>query len=669
MNKFLTIIFLFMACSIAMLSQQSVADSLMHEMSVLKEDTSKIIILNKLAMMLYNNNPEKSLEYSEEALKISVENDYLKYLPVTYSALAAANWALSNYSIGLDYLFKKLKIHETKNEYTDVAKTYKRIAIILNDNDKDSLALTYIHKSLTICIEHENNVGIADAYNIIANIHFEGNQYEGVEDYWQKALRIYTAENKILKAASIEHNLGMLYYDNQNYEKALKSFNYLLNTCEDYHNKLCVVTALENIGSVYVKTKKYQLAETCFLQQLDTAKKYGFSNMEMKAYSLLAELDTIKKNYKSAFDHYTKYTQLKDSIFTREKEKQISELQIQYETEKTEKENISLRRKKKINSLVVLALGISLISVILILSIMWKLIRIKQANNVVLKKKNEKIIFQKYQISEQNEELKIQSEELILHEEHLMELVNKRTKELVKAKEKAEESDKLKSAFLTNVSHEIRTPMNAIIGFSDLIALPDISDNERDKYLGIIQKSSSKLLNLIDDILDLSKIEVEKVNLHKVEFELKEAMLDFLSRFSSQKKMNIKLMYDNEGSNDQISIYTDQARFRQIMDNLLNNAFKFTDSGFVNFGFNIRDDQKIEFYVKDTGIGISKDMQEKIFDRFRKIEDKNSKLYQGTGLGLAISKSLTEMLGGEIWLDSKYGNGSFFKFTLPYNKK
>jgi PAS domain S-box-containing protein len=237
---------------------------------------------------------------------------------------------------------------------------------------------------------------------------------------------------------------------------------------------------------------------------------------------------------------------------------------------------------------------------------------------------------------------------------------------LKQAKTKAEEADKLKSAFLANMSHEIRTPMNAIIGFADLLDKPQLSDAERTDYLNIIKNSSNNLLNLIDDIIDLSKIEVEKININKFEFVLRDVMLSFLSKFSSTKASCIDLIYDNKEKDYDIKIFTDPYRFKQIMSNLLNNALKFTDSGFVRFGFTIRDNKKIEFYVKDSGIGISADKQSIVFDRFRKLEDNNAKLYRGTGLGLTISKSLTELLGGEMWLESELNKGSVFSFSLPY---
>ncbi len=240
---------------------------------------------------------------------------------------------------------------------------------------------------------------------------------------------------------------------------------------------------------------------------------------------------------------------------------------------------------------------------------------------------------------------------------------------LEQAKIKAEKADRLKSAFLSNMSHEIRTPMNAIIGFTHLLSHTNITDEDKEEFINIIKSSGNSLLQLINDIIDLSKIEAAEININKVGFSIRESMLDILSKFSKQKPSNIELVYDNQEKDHDIIIFTDPYRLKQILNNLLDNALKFTDSGFVNFGFKIRKDQKIEFYVKDSGIGILKDQQEVIFDRFRKIEDNKRRLYRGTGLGLAISKSLTELLGGEIWVESELKKGSVFRFNLPYYQK
>lgn len=666
MYKFITIILLSFVFTGTAKAQPDKKDSLINKLAVTNIDTAKIIILNKLAIILHNKEPEKSLEYANEALKISEGNKYFEHLPETYGALAAANWVLSNYALGLDYLFKKLKIHEHKKEYKKIARTYSHIAIMLNASSKDSLALIYAKKSLDICTAHKYQIEKADGYNIIANINFQNDDTTKVEKYWTEALRIYKKAGKILKASSIEHNLAMLFYDKKEYGKALKLFQSTLKTCVEYNDVPCIASALENIGSTYEQTKNYNLAKKYYLQVLDTANKYDVPKIKMRAYFLLSDLNMTIKDYHAAYLDYKKYTNLKDSIFSQENEQEIAELQIKYETEKTEKENNLLRKEKKTNRLITILLTLSLLSVFLVLYFMWRMIKTKQANNIILTKKNKEILKQKQKIQENNEELRIQSEELILHEEHLQELVAERTRGLLKAEEKAKESDELKSAFLTNLSHEIRTPMNAIIGFTDLIAIPDLKDNERDEYLNVIQASSSRLLDLINDIIELSKIEVGKLKINKLEFSLDKTMQELLAKFSDKKTATVDLVYDHKVSGNGMLIYTDQVKFKQIMRNLLDNALKFTHSGTVNFGYTITDKQEFEFYVKDTGIGIAAEKQEIIFDRFRKIEGNNENLYPGTGLGLTIAKNLTEMLGGKMWFVSRPEKGSVFKFCLPY---
>ena len=248
-------------------------------------------------------------------------------------------------------------------------------------------------------------------------------------------------------------------------------------------------------------------------------------------------------------------------------------------------------------------------------------------------------------------------------------------RELIEAKEKAEESDKLKSAFLANMSHEIRTPMNAIIGFSQLLDEPGISAKERSGYISLIQNSSNDLMTLIDDIIDISKIEANQMKIFKSQYVLDNLMLELYENFrqiikTQTSKSVLKLRYIPPDYGEKVFIYTDVDRFKQIFKNLLNNAIKFTDFGSVEFGFSIKKDEQqsfIEFYVSDTGIGIPEDKKELIFESFTQANDSESRLYGGTGLGLAITKKIIDILGGNIWLESKRGYGSTFYFTLPYD--
>lgn len=246
-------------------------------------------------------------------------------------------------------------------------------------------------------------------------------------------------------------------------------------------------------------------------------------------------------------------------------------------------------------------------------------------------------------------------------------------KELLKAKEKAEESDKLKSIFLANMSHEIRTPMNAIMGFSELLIDSEIEESEKSQYVNIIQNSGNRLLQIIDDIVDISKLEMDQAGVNKIEsnlHELFESSIDVVGRGELLgAKPNVDLVLNLTKEYDGLFVFTDPNRFNQVLDNLLNNAIKFSDSGKVETGYTFKEINSqtvIEVYVKDEGCGIPKDRHDIIFERFRQGDEEH--FTDGTGLGLSISKGLVKLLGGEIWFESEEGKGSTFYFTLPYSK-
>jgi PAS domain S-box-containing protein len=241
--------------------------------------------------------------------------------------------------------------------------------------------------------------------------------------------------------------------------------------------------------------------------------------------------------------------------------------------------------------------------------------------------------------------------------------------ELIAAKKKAEESDKLKSNFLANMSHEIRTPMNGILGFTNLLSEENIPPEERMEYVKLINNSTEMLLKLIDDIMDISKIEAGQLNIEKSTYRVNSLMNDLHALFSEikskQKKHGIQFILTKPENSEENTIYTDSMRFTQIMSNLINNAFKFTESGSIEIGYTNETPGKYIFFVKDTGIGIPLEKQEIIFERFRQIDGSSTRTYGGTGLGLTITKGLVELLGGSINVKSNSEFGSTFIFDLP----
>jgi len=240
------------------------------------------------------------------------------------------------------------------------------------------------------------------------------------------------------------------------------------------------------------------------------------------------------------------------------------------------------------------------------------------------------------------------------------------------AKDKAEESNRLKTAFLANLSHEVRTPMNAIMGFSELLLSENIPPSHKEKYINYINNSGAVLLNLIDDIIDIAKMQAGQLAIKKIKCDLSTLMYDLYSSYAqltkSQKGDAVKLNCINPDTRNQIKFNTDPLRLRQIFTNLLSHSLKYTDTGTITFGYNYHDvlaGKPLQFFVHDTGIGLSGDSKQLVFDRFYKVEDDNLKFYRGAGLGLTISKNLVTLLGGEIWVDSEPGVGSKFYFQFP----
>jgi len=242
--------------------------------------------------------------------------------------------------------------------------------------------------------------------------------------------------------------------------------------------------------------------------------------------------------------------------------------------------------------------------------------------------------------------------------------------QLVKAKEKAEEGERLMTAFLQNISHEIRTPLNAIMGFSGLLVEDELTYDRRKDFVSIILRSSNQLLNIVNDILTISSIETSQVKLSVTKSDINE-MIDKL--FASFKEdadtKGLELCYHKGFADNRAEVYTDELKLHQIMSNLISNALKYTKKGNVTFGYDLKSGVKGEyllFFVKDTGIGIEKERQQIIFEKFRKIDDKSGALNTGMGLGLSIAKAFADIMGGRIQVESVAGEGSVFYLEIPY---
>jgi PAS domain S-box-containing protein len=291
----------------------------------------------------------------------------------------------------------------------------------------------------------------------------------------------------------------------------------------------------------------------------------------------------------------------------------------------------------------------------------------------MLKMAEQELINTNKELAYQNREKEKRADELLIANKELLfqnEEKEKRAIELIIAKEKAEESDRLKSAFLTNMSHEIRTPMNGILVFAELLKEPNLSSDDQQDFIQIMQISGARMLNTINSIIDISKIESGLMKVDIKETNINEKMEFTYKFFKPEVEIKgLQFLFKNGLSAKEAIIKTDNEKIYAILTNLVRNAIKFTYEGSIEFGYVLKSDSEpaeLEFFVKDTGIGISQNQKQIIFERFRQGSESYNRGYEGSGLGLSIAKTYVEMLGGEIWLESEEGKGSIFYFTIPY---
>ncbi len=265
-----------------------------------------------------------------------------------------------------------------------------------------------------------------------------------------------------------------------------------------------------------------------------------------------------------------------------------------------------------------------------------------ETSNKILKKLNEKLIKSYASVQKYNQQLK-------------------------DAKESIEEYDKLKTAFLSNISHEIRTPLNGIVGFSELLVKSDLTDFQKDEYKAIVKESTNRLINILDDLIEVSQVESGNIEINTSSFNINSLLEEvYITCLPEVEPKGLILRLNSLLPDDKIKIKSDREKLSRILYHLVGNAKKFTNEGYIELGANLNGNS-IVFYVKDTGKGIPGKIKDVIFERFRKGEDEHSRFESGIGIGLSLSKAYIELLGGKIWLDSQENKGSTFHFSLPVN--
>jgi len=594
---------------------------------------------------------QKALAYYNQALTLFKELEDAEGEADIMNNLGNIYHTWSKYEKALDYYIESLKIQERLNDQQGMAAALNNIGVVYYDWENYDQALDYFKQGLDKEKALENKKGIAQSLNNIAIIHDEKGERSTALKYYNQSYDLAKEVGDKLGMSIALSNLGEFHKADNNFNQAMNYYQEALKLDQEVNNQLRIAENYNLIGDLYSEMGQYKRSVEYYNKSQEIVLPNQMMLVMSENYKGLAEVYERMGNFNKAYFNFKSYQQLNDSIFNETLMMQLNMLQTSYEIDKREREIDLLNSDKQLKELeisekkqqlifqqyvgMVLIVGVT---IFLILTI---------------------TLFRQFRLKKQAlKRLDIQYNEII----------NKR-EELILAKEKAEESNKLKSRFLVNLSHEIRTPMNGIIGFSEM--LRDTSSDPKEQQVNIdsIQNSTRQLLSIINNLLDISSIETGQFDLQKDNVNIPKLLKTLYVRISQDQKLmgkeNIRFNLNLDQSSRDLKTMIDEKRLVQVIENLTSNAFKYTSSGEVELGFKIIDD-KLQFYVMDTGIGIPKEKLEVIFGKFRQVDDSSTRKYGGTGLGLTISRKLINLMGGKIWVESEPKRGSVFYFEVPY---
>lgn len=726
---FLSIILIFIA-SFIVRAQNHLTDSLLTELANSSKDTNRVKTYQQLAWHLKNSNPDTALYFADKGIRLAKELDFKKGIAGMYNDIGVINYFQGNYNKAIEYFNKAVEINTETGNREGIAKSYNNMGNVSGLKGDYAKTIEYYQKALKIYEDLNNEKLMADLYNNIGIVHYFQQNYKKAVDYYKKTIEIrkkldqkkklansyqniggvYYKQEKLTKAlhyyenalqtykelndlrglAGVYSNLGIILRKRQEYETAISFYQKALGINESLQNKSGIARTLGNMAVLYTtaadslhknardsltlkmiekrKTEYYSKAFDFAAQAAEIAKELGAMNTLNHQYDLLMQVSRELNNPEKALEYADLYIETKDSLYNKEKTKAIEEMEARYQAEQKQQQ-IDLQRAEiaekeaeiKRRNLLNYSLAVGILFLALLGAAIYRNYQQNKKANILLTQKNEQNTRQKEQIEQQNRELEI-------HQNHLEKIVEERTEDLKKAKEKAEESDHLKSAFLATMSHELRTPLNHIIGFSDLM------DEETDKtemvcYAASINESGMNLLTIIEDILSFSMFETTEIKVRKESLMLSQLFLknkaSLNQLLADAGKSHLKTIFKPDTSLMKVNIISDGFKINQVLLNLFKNAIKFTHEGYIEFGFFHRNFEIFVFYVKDTGIGIPKEKHDLIFKYFRQLDDSNTREYEGIGLGLSIAKKVAVTMGGTLKLESIPGQGSTFYFALP----
>lgn len=674
---------------ITLKGQTNLIDSLQTKYQSAASDSARIKILKDISWEYLNNrnNADLAKKHIDSFYTISKNKNISWGAPLANYQYAVLERQKGNYSEALAFIEKYLIFHQTKKEPFALANGLYQKAIILDDLGSFDKSLEIYYSILKIYEERNHTFSIATTLNAIGEILKKTGKMPEAMNSYKRALELFSSLGDKTEIANCLFNIGDTYMQQKDYDSALEYFNNALSLDEEtnsewgkaydfealgkvyafqkkyrksleYHNKALILReklglrrelsmSHTQIGIVNLELKDFGRAEKSLNTAIQIAEEIGSKSRLQENYRVLSQLYEQTGDFKRALAFKNKLATIKDSLFNEAKSKQIEELQVRFETEKKQDAITTLQKDAEISDLKLkqqaflrnLVIGVA---VAILLFVFLAFNRFKHAQRV----------------KQADEERKM----VILEERKRTEIEKQRVTELQKI-------DQLKDEFLANTSHELRTPLVGIIGLTESLKdgiagkLPKVALENLD----MIANSGKRLSHLVNDILDFSKLKNKDLILSQRPVDIY-ALSTIVLQLSNPMLKDKKLKLINSIPKEVPLVNADENRLQQIMHNLIGNAIKFTQKGYVTLLTEIKKDM-LSISVSDTGIGIPKDKLETIFNSFQQADGSTQREFGGTGLGLSVTKQLVELHGGTIDVTSEEGKGSIFSFTLPISNE
>lgn len=635
MKKLLVYILIALSCYGFALAEHT--DSLKVKLQNSPSDTTRVQLLAKLGFEYAFIDLDSSRQYCELAIELADEIDDKTGKADALNSLAISYDVAGKHEMALTYFLMALDVYQALDHKRGMARIYNNCGMVYQSLSDTTQSLNFHKKSLAIEKELGDSLGIAYSMIQVAALHLQMKNYKQSLPLYQEALDLLTSLKDEQGLAYTHWGLGELYMYRNEPQLALKHAQHAFSFFESEENKKGMSETSIIIGKTYLLEQEWTHAEKYLLKALKLSQELGTQNVTLECLLNLTILHKALNQFDQALNYHEKYTALQDVIRKNEMTSNIKEIEAKYNFDR-QQQKITLLNKENTYQTSVrnIAIGVLLVIAILLLLLYWAYLA-KAKTMEALRDKN----------------VEIERKNAIIERE--------KQNALIAAKAKAD--------FLSVMSHEIRTPMNVVIGSIHLL-LEDNPKAHQIENLNMLKFSAENLLTLLNDILDLNKLEAGKLELESAPFDLNLLVKGISEGFGQEaKKKGIALKLDIS-KNIPHQLVGDSGRLSQVLNNLLSNSIKFTEEGYVKLSIKCikqtRKKIKLKFEVEDTGIGIAPEQQRIIFNNFIQANSDTTRKYGGTGLGLAIAKHILKLFGSEIKLKSQPGRGSKFSFKLKF---